>query len=105
MNLKIYFQTIYEEHLKYDLDDLKSWGKKLLYPFWLLKILYFYTFFIVIYPIVYLVYSVVTQEHIDALHKFQEARDMDMLKFVSKIGEEINDGAKFLIGDKDEKTK
>ena len=102
MNISTYIKTLYEEHLKYDLDEFKPLGKIIIYPFWLIKIVYWYAFFLPFYPIVYLVYANVTQEQVDALIKFQEKRDQMMLNFATKLGKELDDGAKFLTGSEDE---
>ena len=102
MKINTYIQTIYEEHLKYDLEEFKPWGKRIMYPFWLLKIVYYYIFFLPFYPIVYLIYTNVTQEQVDAFKNFQERKEQMMLEFVAKLGNEINDGAKFLKGTEDE---
>jgi len=103
MNIITYIQTIYEEHLKNDLDEFKPRGKKMFYPFWLIKIVYYYIFFLPFYPIVYFIFATITQKQIDTLIEFQEKRDQMTLEIVARLGSEIDDGARFLTGMEDDK--
>jgi len=98
MNINEYTKIIYEDHLKNDLDELKSWGKILIYPFWLIKI-YYYTFFLPFYPFAYLIVATITQKQLDSIIEFREKRDQMMLAFAAKLGKELDDSAKFLSGE------
>lgn len=107
MNIKTYYKTIYEEYLKDDLYEFKPWGKVIIYPFWLLKNLYYYAFFLLIYPLVYLIYANVTMEQVEKFYEFKEKQkimqEQMALHFASFLGKEIDEGARFLTGtEKDE---
>ena len=102
MNIKTYFKTIYEEYLKDDLYEFKPWGKFIMYPFWLLKNLYYYAFFLPFYPIVYFIYSRVTIEQVNKYYAFIEKQrllqEQAALQMAAFLGREIDEGARFLTG-------
>ena len=96
MIIKEYYNTIYEEYLIEEWEIFKPWGKKVMYSFWMLKVLYYYIFFLPFYPLVYIIFKQVSQKTLDSINKFNNEREDMMMRLMSKLGQEIDDGISIL---------
>jgi len=89
MKIKEYYNYIYNDYLKEDWQIYTLFGKIFIYPFWILKIIYYYIFFLFLYPFAYLIFTNVNQYHIDKLHFYQNYI-YQQIENINRINNESN---------------